>query len=414
MRGLTELIGVKDLSNDKEFEKFEEFIEVLKRDLKDIIEYVKENEDVFLGIRENYINLYVDGGCILKLDIRKRKDGYTYKASFDEKYYNDNEKMKQMIKNIDNQDIKKWIELLPTFKQRVKEYQRGKCKKNNGKNVKTNKEKILQQQLLFAFNQNSNYFAYDIEYAIKSAQYRLEDLEGNPIKSPITAGRADILLISIPDENNEITIYSMEVKQGTGALGGVSDQKEATDKNGKKVDKRTFGSGIAGHLKNNVKIIKAVRSGKPYDGIKQIPLRENILQEIKAIMLIYDKLGLISNPHFRNVDWKNIKLKNGNKAMELVFFLGDYKKSCPSFENYLGINCPGEAKYSVRKLLLDSKEKRKLKDYNLDLKFMTYDEMIDDFKVWKTDTCYDKKINSADLDIENYKIIKKESFKVND
>ena len=63
-----------------EFEK--EFLENGK--FRGIIEYVKKQDDVFLGVRENYINLYVDGGSFFKLEYKSRKG---HVGSFDEKYY---------------------------------------------------------------------------------------------------------------------------------------------------------------------------------------------------------------------------------------------------------------------------------------------------------------------------------------
>ena len=52
-----------------EFEK--EFLENGK--FRGIIEYVKKQDDVFLGVRENYINLYVDGGSFFKLEYKISK-----------------------------------------------------------------------------------------------------------------------------------------------------------------------------------------------------------------------------------------------------------------------------------------------------------------------------------------------------
>ena len=48
-----------------------------------------------------------------------------------------------------------------------------------------------------------------------------------------------------------------------------------------------------------------------------------------------------------------------DEAIKLVFFLGNYRKDCKSFENYLGINCNEneEAKFSVRKLWIIKKVK---------------------------------------------------------
>lgn len=380
------------------------FVEDLNNKYKNIIEFVKDNNDVFLGIRENYINLYVDGGSILKLEYKEKKNGEKYySASFDEKYYKNNDEMQQKIKNMDKKDIEQWIEMLPEFRKRVKNYQR---KEGDCEDIKCKKrEKILQQKLLLEFNNNSDYFAYDMEYAIESAQYSLKDSKGIiiPKKKPKTAGRADILLISKPDDKKQIKIYSMEVKHGIGAFGGVNDKKDVI-KDGKTIDERSFGSGIAGHLMNNVKIINSVRNNQLYEG--KIDLRNNMLSEVKSIMKAYKDLKLIKNSNFKDINWDEVSLKEGKNAIEMVFFLGDYKNECLSFENYLGLNNKGEAKYSVRKLLLDKQTKEKL-----DLEFLTYDEMIDEIKIRKTQTNCESEIDKNDLEIEQYYTINKESFK---
>ena len=46
----------------------ESFKEKFKEDFKFIIDFVKENDDVFLGIRNNCINLYANGGSFFKLE----------------------------------------------------------------------------------------------------------------------------------------------------------------------------------------------------------------------------------------------------------------------------------------------------------------------------------------------------------
>ena len=50
--------------------------------------------------------------------------------------------------------------------------------------------------------------------------------------------------------DNKVTIYFMEVKEGIHSFSGIND----------KIGEESFGSGIIGHLKNNVKIINLVRN----------------------------------------------------------------------------------------------------------------------------------------------------------
>ena len=378
-----------------EFEK--EFLENGK--FRGIIEYVKKQDDVFLGVRENYINLYVDGGSFFKLEYKSRKG---YVGSFDEKYYKYCiERKPKKLSSINGktiEDIKDWINLFPDLKKIVKDYQEKIIPK-----TKKSREKILQQKLVHEFNKNSNYFAYDIEYAIKGAIDYVYDAKKNRTnKKPKTEGRADILLISKP-VNNKITIYFMEVKEGLGALSGINLREVS------------LGSGIVGHLKNNTKIVNLVRKNKLYESEYRrihypknptIDIKKILLQEVINIMSFYHKCGLIENKNFKDIDdYSKINLKEDDEAIKLVFFLGNYPEGCESFEHYLGIRCDEKlaSDFSVKKLL-DNKQEEKL---NLD--YITYDNMIG-FKYIKTTKNCDQ--NGFELEIEDkYKEIRKEEFK---
>lgn len=381
--------------------------ELINGKFKKIIDYVKSQDDVFLGVRKNCIDLYVDGGCFFKLEYGPKKG---YRASMDEKYYKTcpNRKPQKLCKllkekQLDDECFEEWFKLLPELKKIVKEYQEQKLP-----DIKKKREKILQQKLVHEFNKNSNYFAYDIEYAIEGATDWVKKANGEPYKNkkPKTEGRADILLISKPTIDNKISVYFMEVKEGIGAFSGTTDKE----------DEETFGSGIIGHLKNNTKIINLIRNNIPYTSEYRkekfpkkttIDIRETILSEIKNIMTFYKDSGLIQNDNFKNIDYKKLTLKEGEDAIKMVFFLGNYSDGCKSFENYLGINCnpDAEAKYSVRKLL-DNKHAR-----TLDLDYISYKDIIN-FKYIKTPkTCDD---NDFELDIEGkYKEIRKKEFKDN-
>ena len=369
---------------------------------KILVDFVKSQEDVFLGVREDYINLYVDGGSFFKLEYLPSKG---YVGSIDEKYFNHcRDRMPKILKDINNvgiHDINDWITILPELKSVVKDYQESKIP-----DTRKEREKILQQKLVHEFNKNSDFFAYDIEYAIKDATDYLKDANKNPLRNrnPKTEGRADILLMSKPLDN-KVTIYFMEVKEGIHSFSGIND----------KIGEESFGSGIIGHLKNNVKIINLVRNNQLYSSMyrqekypkkPQINLRELLLCELKNIMALYKDCGLIKNPNFKDIEYNNLSLKDNDEAIKLVFFLGNYRKDCKSFENYLGINCNEneEAKFSVRKLL-DNKESK-----NLNLDYISSNNMID-FKYIKEEKNCEQ--NGFCLDIEDtnkYIEIKKKDF----
>ena len=405
-----------------------EFKEKFKKEFNPIITYVKNNKDVFAGIRKNCLDLYVDGGRLLEIKYDSVHKNFV--AGIDEKYFDKCKKrmpneLKKDSKNYINhqpiKDINSWIQILDTLKGVVSDYQNQRIK-----NLKTKKrEKILQQKLVHEFNEKSDYFAYDIEYVIEGLTEWVLDANLNPAKSketkkyrkPKTLGRADIMLISKP-VNNKIKIYFMEVKEGTTAFGGVLGNNSNNE------SAPSFGSGIVGHFKNNVAIINSARDNKPYISkyrkmkydknekynnskyYKKIQyefnIRQILLEEIKYCLHFYKDFELLPKNHFvYNIDIDKINISNSKDAIEMVFFLGNYKDN-GSFENHLGIGNGKYAKFNVKGLL----DNKKAKEINLN--YVKEDELID-FKVIKEQkTCDDSGFN---LEIDKYTTIRKEIFK---
>lgn len=360
---------------------------ILNGKYQKIIEYCENNNDVYLGIRNNALNLYVNGGSFFKLT--KSRKGY--KGYIEAKYFKE---VSQNLKEINNKeitDISKWLDLFDNLKSTVKDYMEGKLPYNQS----VKREKILQQKLIQEFNNNSLYYAYDIEYNLEEINNYVYDADGNILKNkkPATPGRADILLVSKP-LNNKVTIYFMEVKEGIGAFSGVQ------------VHNLTFGSGIVGHIKNYVPIINLANSKENYyseyrhdrNQKSEFNIKEILLTELKEHMKLYNNFNLIKNKNFQNIDWDLVQVEK----VEFVLFLGNYQnKKIGSLENHLGIR-GGKSPYSVKKLL-DNKLKNII---NLD--YIKKEEMIE-FKVCKEEKTYQE--YNFNLDINSYEIIKKEEFK---
>lgn len=382
----------------------EKFEDMFKNEFKGIIEYVKKHDEVFLGIRHNYINLYVDGGSFLKLKYNTVLNCCT--GEIDEKYFNHIE-MPKGLKDINKkviENIQDWIDLFDELIIAVRKYQRGEFEGKASKTIK--REKILQQELVKEFNLKSDYFAYDIEYSMEGVNDYILDADGAEIKinnkyRTKALGRADIMLIGKPI-NNKIKIYCMEVKEGKGAFGGVLPNKS------KQKSAPSFGSGIVGHLKNNVAIINSARSGKDLiakKGKSRYPIRENLMKEIKYALSFYKKFNLLKNDNFKELTQEEInklELSKKDNSVELVFFLGNYEKD--SFEKYLGIGLDSKicSAYSVKNLL-----NNKMKN-EIDLDYLKIDDLFD-FKVFKTSKNYSD--NNFDLNIEKYDSITVEDFK---
>ena len=379
---------------DKDFEK------MFHNQYKGIVDYVRTHDEIFLGIRNNYINLYVDGGSFLKLSFdknTKKCKGSIDRKYFDGKYIKEPEVLKDINgKTIEN--INDWINIFDDLVLDIKKYQNG-C---YDKNLKTKREKIIQQKLVKEFNKKSDFFAYDIEYVIEGLNDYVYNSNHEPIfeKKPRTLGRADIMLISKP-QKSKIKVYFMEVKEGNGAFGGVLAN------NSKDKYAPTFGSGIVGHFKNNVEIINCARKGTEFKSQyrnKRFKIREILLEEIKYALHFYTTFKLIKNPYFANLSDKEIEkidISEEKDSVNLVFFLGNYKDK-ESFENYLGIGNGKHSNYSVKRLL-DNKMSKEI-----NLEYIKTKDLFD-FKVLKTEKDY--KSNDYNLDIENYDEIKAKAFK---
>lgn len=237
MRGLSEktLNYIKN-SNDN--------IAVIIRNIIDEINGENEN-NLFLGIRDNYITIYCSGAMIVKLTFGK--DGAFSKSETHEKYlYGVGEKYESIILS----SINHFNELVDKVKNYVE----------NNKASKTF-EKQYQQRIMLTNNEivDSSWFCYDMEYTMGTNGY----------------GRYDILAISmVPNNFGEYSIGLIEVKVDSGSFGTGADNIKKLLDNGKivKIDKGEYevksklrldydkhkgslGSGILGHFSDYVRYI---------------------------------------------------------------------------------------------------------------------------------------------------------------
>ncbi len=237
MRGLSEktLNYIKN-SNDN--------IAVIIRNIIDEINGENEN-NLFLGIRDNYITIYCSGAMIVKLTFGK--DGTFSKSETHKKYlYGVGKKYESIILS----SINHFNELVDKVKNYVE----------NNKASKTF-EKQYQQRIMLTNNEivDSSWFCYDMEYTMGTNGY----------------GRYDILAISmVPNNFGEYSIGLIEVKVDSGSLGTDGDDIKKLLDNGKivKIDegkykvksrlrlnydkhKGSLGSGILGHFSDYVRYI---------------------------------------------------------------------------------------------------------------------------------------------------------------
>ena len=177
-----------------------------------ILEYVINDNELDLQIRENYINVYYKGGNILKLKPKSYDIDimyFQYDANVKSKdIKSDKTKLKLLEK-----EREVLIDLLPKNPQ---EYFI-KAKKVMDRwdfamsERKQHNEKKEQQEIAIANRKNSDYIVLDLEYAV--SQNSLFKYNGNKGKK---VPRFDIIAI----HNGQLVI--IELKKGLGAIGGES------------------------------------------------------------------------------------------------------------------------------------------------------------------------------------------------
>ena len=155
--------------------------------------YINHKEDLFLGIRLNYINLYYKGNSICRVEERSAKHGDPFRYTIANRYLNPNDKKGSTRITIDELITKYDI-----IKQNI----------DDSDNNLTIDEKVAQQLLIRNNNNNpdSDWYCIDMEY-IKKRNNKTEKL----------FGRFDIIAVS---REKPYRTALIELKYGTGAIGG--------------------------------------------------------------------------------------------------------------------------------------------------------------------------------------------------
>lgn len=235
--------------------------------LKQVHGEIRDNKELFLGIRDRYFNVYFEGASLGKFTSPDKVEvarEFLGASSGDEKSI----------------PVGTWFAQRDRIKERAKHY------------PKKQEEKTQQQRLVLLTNESSEneYFAFDMEYNSK----------GNRL------GRPDVMLISRRPQaelKGRHRLVMLELKCGTGAYKNPDEAKTEArtmvrmlnyaNKNAYKPDDKNapqmlnFGSGILGHCYNyfefNSNKDRYTKKGKPVE-----LLREDACK----IMRIYNQLGL--------------------------------------------------------------------------------------------------------------------------
>ena len=192
--------------------------------------YGEHKDELFIGVRNNYLNLYYNCDSIAKIEYKKRVKKIVCvidKYYLDGKHYNSKQKEKRY--RIEQSEICKQYEII---------------KKHSNDKITPEKKAQSKLVLLNNKNKNSNWFCVDIEY-VKQFNNQKEKKEAN------FNGRFDIIALSKAKPHK---VALIELKYGSGAIGGKSGIYKHVKDFTKFCDKKYFQS----HLKNEIiEIIKS-------------------------------------------------------------------------------------------------------------------------------------------------------------
>jgi len=320
-----------------------------------IIEYVRKHSDIYdLQVRANYLNVYYNGGNILRINPRSLDvDEFYFHTEIDanrdtrktviqEKAKKGNEKAKDIIeklsrerdnildliksgnaspKNVEDYFYKmktqmdKWEDAL--YCHRVDDSEKNKYKdKDCAEREKYHKEKYIQQKISLA-NRNFDNFGLvvlDVEFAVSdNAPYRSEDC---------THPRFDMIAV-----DKEGKIHVLELKYGLGATGIDNQGESASDIKGH-TDKflKTVGGDVYKKFLEDIERIVSAKKSLGLSWLDKIKVsnKEPVFDIVyaepgegtldKVVNFIKDKVNndgkKVANIWFINTTTRNYKLNN--------------------------------------------------------------------------------------------------------
>lgn len=211
--------------------------------LNDALGDLLNDDELFLGIRNGYCNLYYHCDSIGKIEFRTRPKGLaikTHKEYLPDKYKNAKDYVVFLSTNTKDSafSVAEFCRLAKRGGDIRKIIDGKRDKEGNGSDSKP--EKTAQQKLVLDNNSSgAEWFCVDLEYV----QERLNSKEHN-------FGRFDILAIKKScGHDGKHPVAIIELKVGAGAYGGAKNVTEFKEK-GKNI--KTFsgslGSGLLGHF----------------------------------------------------------------------------------------------------------------------------------------------------------------------
>ena len=203
--------------------------------------YKKHKDELFIGVRNDYLNLYYNCDSIAKIEYKKRDGKIECKI---DKYYTDgkhyNSKDKEKRCKIEQKEICEKYEVI---------------KKHS--DDKATPEKKAQSKLVLLNNENSesNWFCIDVEY-VKSFNNKAEKKEAD------FNGRFDIIALSKMKPHK---VALIELKYGSGAIGGTSGIYKHVEDFSKFCEKGYFERQLRQEIIEIVKSLKELGIAVPFE-----------------------------------------------------------------------------------------------------------------------------------------------------
>jgi len=275
--------------------------------------YEAHKDELFLGVRNNYLNLYYNCDSIARITYKKEEKSIVCEI---DRYYLDGNPHKDKGKKAKN--------LQPG--EICKEYE--KIKKYSNKRNK--EEKKAQSILIINNNKNksSNWFCIDIEYA-KSYENKAEKEEAD------CSPRFDIIAISKKSPHKAALI---ELKYGNKAIGGKSGIYKHIEDDIKFCKKGFFESQLKQEIVNIIKSLNKLDVDIPLDiSSKEFPILlapefyfitlNNNAKNDKASTPKQSMGGYLFNK--KDNRWKSVRFKGNGKSILSEY--GDVTKKSSEF-----------------------------------------------------------------------------------
>lgn len=252
--------------------------------------YEKYKDELFIGVRNNYLNLYYNCDSIAKIAYTKG----TICCEIDKYYLDGNHySSKEKRYKIEQSEICKQYEEI-----------------KNHSNAKATPEKQAQSKLVLLNNGNkdSNWFCIDVEYVKQfNDQDEKNDADFN--------GRFDIIALS---KERPHRVALIELKYGRAAIGGTSGIYKHVDDFSKFCDKGFFETHLKKEIIEIIKSQKELEISVPFELPKEIDV---LMPEFYFITLDNAKKGETSTPKqtmagylFNDKRWGCKKLTTGNSV----------------------------------------------------------------------------------------------------